>query len=52
MPLSSKESRMYWEREVNAHYIQPVLENLDAELNEAMDLVANDKKQSKTIQSP
>lgn len=44
-PLSSKESRMDWEREFSTRYVQPVLQNLDAELNAAMDSVANDKRQ-------
>ncbi len=45
--LTSKKGREGWEKAVNTHFIQPVLENLDVEVNTAMNRIANDDKQSK-----
>ena len=45
--LTSKPERKRWEKAVNTHFIQPVLENLNLEVNVAMDLIANDKTQGK-----
>ena len=43
--LNAKNAREHWEKEFNTHYIQPILGNLDAQVNGAMDLIANDDKQ-------
>ena len=43
--LNSKNAREHWEKEFNLRYIQPVLGNLDARLNTAMDLITKDDKQ-------
>ncbi len=43
--LTVKEGRREWENAFNAHYIQPVLENLDQVLTDAVDIIANDDKQ-------
>lgn len=43
--LNSKSAREQWEREFNMHYIQPILSNLNAHVNEAMTLVADDEHQ-------
>ena len=43
--LTSKEGRSSWEKAFSAHFIQPVLENLDVELDAAMNLIASDDKQ-------
>ena len=45
--LNSKKAREHWEKEFNAHYIQPVLGKLDDKLNAALDVIARDDKQSK-----
>lgn len=43
--LTAKNAREHWEKEFNTYYIQPVLGGLDAQLNKAMDHIANDDKQ-------
>lgn len=43
--LNTKNAREHWEKEFNAHYIQPILGDLDAQINRAMDLIANDDHQ-------
>lgn len=40
--LTNKNAREHWEKEFNTHYIQPVLGNLDAQINGAIALVASD----------
>ncbi len=47
--LNSKNARQHWEKEFNARYIQPVLGDLDARLNVAMDLIAKDDKQGSDL---
>ncbi len=43
--LNAKNAREHWEKEFNTHYIQPILGDLNAEVNKAMDLVVNDNPQ-------
>ena len=43
--LNAKNAREHWEKEFNTHYIQPILGDLDALVNGAMDLVGNDDQQ-------
>lgn len=47
--LTSKENRESWEKAFNTHFIQPVLENLDIELNAAMSIIAEDKSKLKLL---
>ncbi len=43
--LEAKNAREEWEKEFNVLYIQPVLEDLDNKVNQAMDLITKDDKQ-------
>lgn len=43
--LNAKNAREQWEKEFNAHYIQPILNTLDTHLAVSMDLIANDDVQ-------
>lgn len=43
--LTTKEGRREWESAFNTYYIQPVLENLDQVVTDAMDKIANDDTQ-------
>ena len=43
--LTTKEGRRQWEDAFNTHYIQPVLENLDQMVADAVDKIANDDTQ-------
>ena len=43
--LNAKNAREHWEKEFSARYIQPVLGQLDARLNVAMDAITSDDKQ-------
>lgn len=43
--LQSKDARQKWEVIFNQHYIQPVLNNLDDNLADAMDFIAKDDQQ-------
>ena len=47
--LSTKEGRREWETIFDTHYIQPVLENLDQRLTDALAVIANDDKQGTTF---
>ena len=44
--LSSKNAREQWEKRFNNCYIQPILLKLDEKIGAAIDLIANDDKQS------
>ena len=43
--LNAKNAREHWEKVFNTHYIQPILGNLDVQVNIAMDLVSKDAQQ-------
>lgn len=43
--LRAKNAREHWEKEFSAHYIQPVLGDLNSKVGKAMDLVVKDNKQ-------
>lgn len=49
--LTAKTAREQWEKEINIHYIQPVIGDLDTQVNKAMDLVANDDYQGIILRS-
>ena len=44
--LNSKNAREQWEKEFSRLYIQPILGDLDARINNAMNLIASDEQQS------
>ncbi len=47
--LDSPEARKKWENAFDKYYIQPILRRLDAHLDAARELLANDETQGKTM---